>query len=107
MKKSLRITSSQWELLKQVTNNRCYYCGAEDQLEKDHFVPRVAGGDDSIANIVPSCRRCNLQKSSSIGSDFFRWLNFLKGAGLHFGPRDFCRQCGRARNIDLIGCICH
>ena len=101
-----RITTKQWETLKRATGNKCYYCGGAGELEKDHFIARAAGGNDSLENIVPCCRRCNLQKSSSSGSDFFRWLNFLKGVGLHSGPQEFCRQCGRALYINLIGCTC-
>jgi hypothetical protein len=46
---------------------RCVYCGAtpvEMPLHVDHVEPSSAGGDDSPSNLVTSCEKCNLGKSS-------------------------------------------
>ncbi len=43
----------------------CAYCGtaiAIEQMQIDHVHPRVAGGPDTIENMVPSCRYCNNYK---------------------------------------------
>jgi hypothetical protein len=43
----------------------CQYCGRrapEVVLVVDHVVPRCAGGDSSMANLVTSCRDCNQGK---------------------------------------------
>ena len=50
---------------------RCGYCGVSEvdaggQLTVDHHIPVSAGGDDSDANLVYCCSRCNLFKA-----DFF------------------------------------
>jgi HNH endonuclease len=47
---------------------RCGYCGVTEdevggELTVDHYVPLTAGGDDSEANLVYACFRCNLFKS--------------------------------------------
>ena len=47
---------------------RCGYCSVAEsdaggELTVDHFVPVVAGGDDSDDNLVYCCFRCNLFKA--------------------------------------------
>jgi len=53
------------------TNFVCYYCGmtmsigilnAPNSCTVDHKKPIVNGGDNSIANIVLCCEKCNLKK---------------------------------------------
>ena len=48
-------------------NARCGYCGVSEEdvggdLTVDHFVPVVAGGDESDGNLVYACFRCNTFK---------------------------------------------
>jgi 5-methylcytosine-specific restriction endonuclease McrA len=47
---------------------RCWWCGRlwnvvrlgnELDCEIDHIIPRSRGGRDDLANLVPTCRRCN------------------------------------------------
>lgn len=52
-------------------DNKCAYCGlllfnldGKFTGERDHRVPICRGGTDKIENIVPSCRACNLHKST-------------------------------------------
>lgn len=43
----------------------CMYCGlefAENDLTRDHIVPRVQGGNDHWKNVVAACTRCNHRK---------------------------------------------
>jgi hypothetical protein len=52
---------------------RCGYCGvAEDEvggeLTIDHFVPVSAGGDETNANLIYACHRCNLYKGDFAAS---------------------------------------
>jgi len=47
----------------------CGYCGVSEtdvggELTVDHFRPLVAGGDDSDANLVYACVRCNQYKGA-------------------------------------------
>lgn len=60
------------------TSGRCVYCGCElttkpDQpntYHPDHVLAVVKGGGDDIANLVPSCRTCNLKKGPRTMIDF-------------------------------------
>ena len=50
----------------------CQYCGREAPdviLEIDHITPVSKGGDNSILNLVTSCRDCNRGKSNKELSD--------------------------------------
>jgi hypothetical protein len=41
----------------------CTYCG-EDATSVDHVIPRSAGGDHSLANLVACCLKCNGKKGN-------------------------------------------
>jgi hypothetical protein len=43
---------------------KCLRCDVDDPslLVKDHIVPIYQGGDDSIRNLQPLCRKCNASK---------------------------------------------
>jgi hypothetical protein len=50
---------------------KCFYCGRSTWegnivLHVDHVNPRDNGGDDSLDNLVTSCRKCNLSKSNRV-----------------------------------------
>lgn len=50
----------------------CQYCGRQAPdviLEIDHIVPVSKGGDNSILNLVTSCRDCNRGKTNTELSD--------------------------------------
>ena len=62
-----------FEVLKR-DSFRCQYCGrsADDpdvKLEIDHIVPVSKGGDNSIMNLITSCRDCNRGKGAKKLSD--------------------------------------
>jgi hypothetical protein len=54
----------------QRDNFTCQYCGATKddgaKLELDHKIPHSAGGKDEYANLITSCKTCNLAKSNKI-----------------------------------------
>lgn len=63
--------SVRFEVLKR-DKFTCQYCGREAPdvtLEIDHIVPVSKGGDNSITNLVTSCRDCNRGKSNRELSD--------------------------------------
>lgn len=63
--------SIRFEVLKR-DSFTCQYCGAqapETILEVDHIVPVSKGGDNSILNLITSCRDCNRGKSNKKLSD--------------------------------------
>ena len=56
-------TAREWEQLKTQYGDRCLRCGKTNvPLTRDHVIPLVKGGPDSIDNIQPLCRSCNGQK---------------------------------------------
>ena len=61
--------------IKEHFNCTCVYCGKNyerNELTIDHVKPRSNGGDSSLRNLVPACRRCNKEKGSSY------WLNWMR-----------------------------
>jgi hypothetical protein len=64
------LTTKQWGTCLEYFYNKCCYCGKEDSLTQDHFVPISQGGEYAANNIVPCCKSCNPSKSNK---DFFEW----------------------------------
>ena len=61
------LTNAQWETLKLIFKNRCYYCGKRTKrLEKEHIIPVSSGGGLTLSNIVPACRSCNAKKNTNL-----------------------------------------
>lgn len=52
------------------TGKVCAYCGAADNLEWEHIIPRVKVVIDTVDNQVLACHPCNMAKS---GRDPFEW----------------------------------
>lgn len=47
----------------------CCYCGKSSiehqiQLELEHIIPRISGGNNSLYNVVTSCHTCNARKNT-------------------------------------------
>lgn len=56
-------TLDQWKACLEYFDNSCAYCGSlEHPLHIDHFIPIVASGGNTVNNIVPACKMCNLSK---------------------------------------------
>lgn len=53
-------------------NNRCYYCGSDQNLTIDHKVPQAVGGSNHTRNLVTACGSCNSAKGKKSVSDFLR-----------------------------------
>lgn len=47
-------------------NSTCLRCGKETKMSKDHIVPRVLGGDETLYNLQPLCLPCNISKSGKM-----------------------------------------
>jgi 5-methylcytosine-specific restriction endonuclease McrA len=58
-------TRKDWLRLLNQHDGRCAYCDAPAD-HKDHVVPLVRGGSDSIGNLLPACRKCNLSKGGKL-----------------------------------------
>lgn len=46
---------------------RCVKCGSRENLEFDHIIPVSKGGATTYRNLQLLCKKCNLEKSNSIG----------------------------------------
>lgn len=55
-------TLAQWEFIKEKQGYLCYYCGKRKKLTRDHIIPVMKGGSDSMENIIGACRGCNSKK---------------------------------------------
>jgi len=75
MKRELRVKI--WEKF----GRHCAYCGkklAYKDLQVDHIIPQSdIESSDSIENLNPSCRRCNLYKSNRSLEEFRKLLTTL------------------------------
>lgn len=72
-------TDKQWEALQKKYDYRCLSCLKKGlNLEPDHVVPIVLGGEHHITNIQPLCKPCNFKKNR-VGYDHdFRPSNIRK-----------------------------
>lgn len=50
------------ELLKEIRKKRCIACNAPPPSDVDHIKTRGSGGEDSVSNCWPLCRRCHILK---------------------------------------------
>lgn len=67
-------TPERKELYKQ-SSGMCFYCGKKlqidfpnrkDYMTIDHFIPLSLGGENSIKNMVPACKKCNSEKGDKL-----------------------------------------
>ena len=65
------LTLLQWEQAKKYFNNECAYCGKDSSLTQDHYYPLHLGGEYTVLNIIPACRRCNSSKGTKMSSKWF------------------------------------
>ena len=64
------LTFEQWENIKEDFNHKCAYCGKEDKLAQEHFLPLSKGGEYTHNNIIPACKSCNSSKHDKL---FHEW----------------------------------
>lgn len=64
------ITGSEWGKAIQHFNNQCAYCGVKTQLTMDHFIPLSKGGELTLDNTIPCCKKCNSSKNNQ---EFNTW----------------------------------
>ncbi|MBE1302020.1 MAG: HNH endonuclease [Alteromonadaceae bacterium] len=61
-----------WENTKNYFENKCAYCGSEEELVIEHAVPinKVSLGEHRLGNIIPSCKSCNSRKADKGYKEF-------------------------------------
>jgi 5-methylcytosine-specific restriction endonuclease McrA len=100
------IPKAKWLNILDNCNYRCYYCNHKTSLIREHFIPLSRGGSSGIENIVASCIRCNMQKGTSTGPEYLKWMSFLYFAGMGPKPIKFCTECGKSLVSRVMHCIC-
>lgn len=87
---------------------KCFYCGAglRPNSPVDHVLPWSRAAIDGVANLVPACERCNVDKSNSLPAVeiMTRVLGrdriLLDRIGSQAGwPVQYERVCGAARGL--------
>lgn len=73
----------------------CAYCGSDQTLHIEHFIPISKGGAHVLSNILPACHRCNYSKSAHDPEAWYRaqpffteqrWLRILTVLGKRRAP---------------------
>lgn len=64
--------ANDWNKTKGYFDNKCAYCGSPDELVMEHAIPinREKLGEHRLGNIIPSCSKCNSEKSSKDYKEF-------------------------------------
>ena len=78
LKGSINYTKSEIDVLFNVQNGRCYYCGCKisdiknnkNKYHIDHYQSIYDGGSNAITNIVLSCPSCNWDKGIEDGYSY-------------------------------------
>ena len=59
------------KLRKKEFDYHCAYCGKKNQrLTVDQYISLSKGGNNSIANIIPACIKCNREKFTKDPAQF-------------------------------------
>lgn len=61
--------------LKALYASACAFCGSKDDITMDHIIPISRGGNHSIGNIQPLCRKCNSRKKARLVSEYKYYLS--------------------------------
>jgi 5-methylcytosine-specific restriction endonuclease McrA len=70
------LTTLDWEEIKKDFKNECAYCGEKTSLEIEHIIPVSKGGGLTKSNIIPSCKKCNINKGNKNFIKWYRNKNF-------------------------------
>ena len=58
------------ESIKNQWDNKCAYCGSEEEITLDHIVPQTKGGSNHTTNLLACCKKCNGYKGHA---DWITW----------------------------------
>lgn len=83
----IRKTVSFKRIMKEVTfelnggKHKCGYCNKtfeNEEMTIDHMYPQTMGGPTITNNLVPSCNKCNSDKTDMTYDEFIEWNSILK-----------------------------
>jgi 5-methylcytosine-specific restriction endonuclease McrA len=74
-------TNDEFRALCREFDGSCAYCGLQEteteRLVPDHMLPLAKGGDNSIWNIIPACKRCNASKRDKTLEEYLDYLQAI------------------------------
>ena len=84
------LTYAEWHQILETFDGCCAYCLQPSvSLTQDHVIPLSRGGEHSLANVVPACRRCNGVKKDRSLLQIAR----INGLGSHGRAATIRRGC--------------
>uniref|UniRef100_A0A6H1ZIK1 Putative homing endonuclease n=1 Tax=viral metagenome TaxID=1070528 RepID=A0A6H1ZIK1_9ZZZZ len=91
-------SNEQWISCLKYFNNRCAYCGKKENIEQDHFVALLEGGEYTINNIIPACKSCNSSKRHQAFMEWYLRQNFYSETR----EKKIFRYLGIYRNVQQM-----
>lgn len=64
----------EWKMRLAYYGGKCFYCGTEGNIEREHRIPVSRGGTNWPSNLVPACRSCNAKKHAKTESEYVELL---------------------------------
>lgn len=61
-----KVKKTDYENLSKILGSNCLCCGSSENIQWDHVVPLAKGGEHSVNNLQPLCRKCNEKKQANI-----------------------------------------
>lgn len=63
-----------WRQRLELLGAACWYCGKESGVTVEHVIPLARGGTNYIANLRPTCKKCNNTKGVKTYKEFMEYL---------------------------------
>ncbi len=67
-------TPELWQQRSQMLGSACWYCNEAKGVTIEHVIPLARGGTNFIANLRPTCKRCNDIKGPKTYKEFMEYL---------------------------------
>ena len=78
------LKAKEWLAILNMAGRRCIYCGSGQQIEMDHLIPLVRGGEHTKENVAPACLACNRAKGAMTREEFVEFRKrFLLNPPVH------------------------